>query len=297
MPQVRLKQFAQDGATDTQVLTWNNTAGKWEPDDASGGTTILTGAVDPTTEGSTGDFYYNTVKQGFWYKDTGGWEEVGVVADDTTIEIHATNGLQVKDNGITLAKMAGGTDGNLITYDASGDPAYVATGTSGHVLTSNGAGAAPTFQAGGGGSASDNMPACFRNTGSTNIVNTADTQVVFNTTDVSDTNYSLATGTVTVTAAGTYFISYTVPIQEDGVGGEARTHAYAWVEDDSVIIPQSHCSVYVRETSGGSGMGAGFVVTLGASSDIEVFVRSDGTTDISSTTGQAQLSIFKLGTG
>ena len=57
------------------------------------------------------------------------------------------------DNSVTLAKMAGGTDGNLITYDASGDPAYVTTGTSGQVLTSGGTGVAPTFQtaAGGGG--------------------------------------------------------------------------------------------------------------------------------------------------
>ena len=39
----------------------------------------------------------------------------------------------VADNAITLAKMAGGTDGNLITYDASGDPAYVTTGTSGSI--------------------------------------------------------------------------------------------------------------------------------------------------------------------
>jgi len=46
--------------------------------------------------------------------------------------------------------MAGGTDGNLITYDASGDPAYVTTGTSGQVLTSGGVGVAPTFQTGGG---------------------------------------------------------------------------------------------------------------------------------------------------
>jgi len=46
--------------------------------------------------------------------------------------------------------MAGGTDGNLITYDASGDPAYVTTGTSGQVLTSGGVGVAPTFQAAGG---------------------------------------------------------------------------------------------------------------------------------------------------
>jgi len=60
---------------------------------------------------------------------------------------------EVADNSVTLAKMAGGTDGNLITYDASGDPAYVTTGTSGQVLTSGGTGVAPTFQtaAAGGG--------------------------------------------------------------------------------------------------------------------------------------------------
>ena len=53
----------------------------------------------------------------------------------------------IADNQVTLAKMAGGTDGNLITYDTSGDPAYVATGTSGHVLTSAGADAVPAFAA------------------------------------------------------------------------------------------------------------------------------------------------------
>ena len=52
----------------------------------------------------------------------------------------------IADNQITLAKMAGGTDGNLITYDASGDPAYVATGSDGQVLTSTGAGSAPAFE-------------------------------------------------------------------------------------------------------------------------------------------------------
>jgi len=52
----------------------------------------------------------------------------------------------IADNQITLAKMAGGTDGNLITYDASGDPAFVATGTDGQVLTSAGSGAAPVFE-------------------------------------------------------------------------------------------------------------------------------------------------------
>jgi len=57
----------------------------------------------------------------------------------------------VADNIITLAKMAGGTDGNVITYDASGDPAVVATGNDGQVLTSTGAGSPPAFETAGGG--------------------------------------------------------------------------------------------------------------------------------------------------
>ncbi len=55
------------------------------------------------------------------------------------------------DDAVTLAKMAPGTDGELITYDASGNPAKVAVGTVDHVLTSGGVGVAPTFQAAAGG--------------------------------------------------------------------------------------------------------------------------------------------------
>ena len=50
------------------------------------------------------------------------------------------------DDAVTLAKMAAGTAGNVFTYDASGNPAVVATGTAGQRLTANGAGAAPTFE-------------------------------------------------------------------------------------------------------------------------------------------------------
>jgi len=53
----------------------------------------------------------------------------------------------VSDNAITLAKLAGGTDGNIISFDASGDPVAIATGTDGQVLTSAGAGAPPAFEA------------------------------------------------------------------------------------------------------------------------------------------------------
>jgi len=53
--------------------------------------------------------------------------------------------------GVPVNNLRTGTDGELITWDASGDPATVAVGTATHVLTSNGAGAAPTFQAASGG--------------------------------------------------------------------------------------------------------------------------------------------------
>jgi len=59
----------------------------------------------------------------------------------------ATETVNPPDDSVGLSQMAGGTDGNLITFDASGNPAYVATGSSGQVLTSAGAGAPPTFSA------------------------------------------------------------------------------------------------------------------------------------------------------
>jgi len=56
--------------------------------------------------------------------------------------------------GLPVSGLANGTDGELITWDATGVATTVPVGTSGQVLTSNGAGAEPTFQAAG---AADNL--------------------------------------------------------------------------------------------------------------------------------------------
>ena len=53
----------------------------------------------------------------------------------------------IADDAVTLAKMAAGTDGQIITYDASGNPTAVGPGTDGQVLTSTGAGSPPAFEA------------------------------------------------------------------------------------------------------------------------------------------------------
>ena len=53
----------------------------------------------------------------------------------------------IDDDAVTLAKQAAGTDGQIITYDASGNPVAVGPGTDGQVLTSTGAGSPPAFEA------------------------------------------------------------------------------------------------------------------------------------------------------
>ena len=78
-----------------------------------------------------------------------------LIADDAIDSEHYADGsidtAHIAINQITLALMAGGTDGNIISYDASGDPVAIATGDSGEVLTSAGAGNPPAFAAAAGG--------------------------------------------------------------------------------------------------------------------------------------------------
>ncbi len=67
-----------------------------------------------------------------------------VMSGDATV---ATDGaLTIANDAVSLAKMASGTDGNIISYDASGDPVAIATGDDGQVLTSAGAGQPPAFE-------------------------------------------------------------------------------------------------------------------------------------------------------
>ena len=78
------------------------------------------------------------------------------------------------DNAVGLAQMAGGTDGNIITYDTSGNPAAVATGSAGHFLKSAGADAVPTF-------AASNTPsfAAYRASGEQSLPNATWTKIEF----------------------------------------------------------------------------------------------------------------------
>lgn len=142
----------------------------------------------------------------------------------------------------------------------------------------------------GGGSA-DLAPYCCTGSGS-DIPNTATTQTL-STERVSDSNYSLSSNEVTVTAAGTYLISYGILIDEDGTAGGTRGRAEAWVEADTVEITASRNGVYVREASGGSGISNTFVASLSASDVVRLRAQTtQGNVDISSQL--SQLSLVKL---
>jgi len=68
-----------------------------------------------------------------------------LTGDVTTVE--GAVATTIADKAVTVAMLADGTDGELITWSATAVAATVAVGTATHVLTSNGVGVAPTFQA------------------------------------------------------------------------------------------------------------------------------------------------------
>ena len=89
--------------------------------------------------------------------------------------------IHIADDQITLAKMASGTDGNLISYDASGNPVAVATGSDGQVLTSTGAGSPPVFEDASGGTNTPSFGAYMSSSQSAS--NETFTKIAFDTED------------------------------------------------------------------------------------------------------------------
>ena len=115
---------------------------------ADGTVTISNTVTDTNTMGSgftvsaTTDTNATTITQGDDLMFTAGTGITCETTADGTVTI--TN--VIADNAVGLAQMAGGTDGNIISYDSSGDPVAIATGNDGQILTSAGAGAQPAFE-------------------------------------------------------------------------------------------------------------------------------------------------------
>lgn len=72
---------------------------------------------------------------------------LGLASFNTANFSVTTGDVTIKDKGVAIAELADGTDGELITWSATGVATTVAVGTANDILTSNGIGVAPTFQA------------------------------------------------------------------------------------------------------------------------------------------------------
>ena len=72
-----------------------------------------------------------------------------LTADDITDGIITE--AKMANDAIGLTELKAGTDGEIISWDASGNPVAIGAGTSGHFLKSQGAGSQPVFAAAGGG--------------------------------------------------------------------------------------------------------------------------------------------------
>ena len=118
------------------------------------------------------------------------------------------------NDAVGLAQMAAGTDGNIITYDASGNPAVVASGTSGHFLKSQGADTVPVFAAVGG---IDVDADSWFHAGMESVTDITVAAILDLSTTIMKTgsNVSESAGVVTVGTAGWYFISVSLTHQSD----------------------------------------------------------------------------------
>jgi len=126
----------------------------------------------------------------------------------------------IADDIITLAKMAGGTDGNVITYDASGNPAVVATGSDGQVLTSTGAGSPPAFEAAGGLSEADMWRIAAHTSAATNATISANWERAdADGFGLLGTGLSQSSGIFSFPSTGYWLINFSFRIQVDNDEG------------------------------------------------------------------------------
>ena len=186
-------------------------------------------------------------------QDTGTANRVlGAASAGTIGEVQIATDM-VADNAVTLAKMASGTDGNIISYDASGNPVAIATGSDGQVLTSAGAGAQPAFETlpVGGITMADQ----WRITASATGLSGASDKISSNWERTDTTGYgtigsamSQSSGTFTFPTTGIYLIMYKI-------NGKSTTGSNNRYANGNLYTTTDNSSYAIAARGAGSGSG------------------------------------------
>jgi|TARA_R100001530_G_scaffold101375_1_gene70497 hypothetical protein len=132
---------------------------------------------------------------------------------------------------VAVSNLADGTDGELITWDSSGVATTVSVGISGQVLTSNGAGAAPTFQtiSGGASTALDNLAS-----------------VAINTSLISDTDVTDDLGSVSIAWKDLYHVT---SIFLGATSGDTTVQATAVAGTTTLTLPAATDTLVGKATT------------------------------------------------
>jgi len=174
---------------------------------------------------------------------------------------------QIADDAVTLAKMAPGTDGNIISYDASGNPVAVATGSAGQVLTSAGAGAPPTFAtpaAGGGITEADMFRLTANTSGGTNAVISANLERVDDASfSKIGTGMTESSGQFAFPSTGLYHVIANPMIRSDQDGN-------SYVRIELSTDSGSNFTDTLAFTNGGAGGGGNTTLSVYQSSFVNV---------------------------
>ena len=122
MPRTRLKQLAQDGATDGQVVEWNNTSGKWEPATPAGGGDVSAAANITDNAIVRGDGGAKGIQEADDWTISDEGEMVGMV-DRAGYALHVDN--TKTDGGGGGAHISGGElEGDIILKLSDADETF-----------------------------------------------------------------------------------------------------------------------------------------------------------------------------
>ena len=165
----------------------------------------------------------------------------------------------IGDDQITLAKMASGTDGNIISYDASGNPVAIATGSDGEVLTSTGAGSPPAFEA---------LPSGTTLSGTTN--NTVATVTGANAL-IGESNLTFDGTNLNVTGSTTITNDLNV---NDDINLNSDSAVLTFGADSEVTLTHVHNTGLILGNSSASQLTS--VLTIGVGDTADTLIKFDG---------------------